>query len=183
MRAVTNYLAPNSFLLNEGKGSSKPDHYKMDAAALLPSSRKRCAKEDEDTQLHIACYEGAYESALMHILSGQDLMCRNIWNQTPLHHCASQGHLDIMLLLLDSGATVNARDFQNLTPLHQAVIHSNKHASELLLCYGASVYNSQDVTDTLSVLELAGHVHVCHKLIAGAAGNRITRFHQCWLIS
>lgn len=101
-------------------------------------------------------------------------MARNVWDQTPLHHCTSQGHLDVMLLLLDSGACVNATDHQNLTPLHQAVIHSNKHAAELLLCYGGSVHNRPSVTDTLSVLELAGHVHVCHKVILEAAGRLLT---------
>ncbi len=111
-----------------------------------------------------------YESALMLILSGQGVMTRNVWQQTPLHHCTSQGHLDLMLLLLDSGACVNARDFENLTPLHQAVIHSNKHAAELLLCYGASVHNHHSVTDTISVQQLASHMHVCHSVIANAAG-------------
>ena len=106
----------------------------------------------------------------MLILSGEDVMARNVWQETPLHHCTSQGHLDLMLLLLDSGACVNARDHQNLTPLHQAVIHSNKPAAELLLCYGASVHNDSTVTDTLSVLQLASHVHVCHSVIAAAEG-------------
>lgn len=95
--------------------------------------------------------------------------------QTPLHHCTSQGHLDVMLLLLDSGASVNAVDHQNLTPLHQAVIYSNKHAAELLLCYGASVHNCPSISDTLSVLELADHGHVCHKVIQEAAGRMIGR--------
>ncbi len=98
-------------------------------------------------------------------------MARNVWQETPLHHSTARGHLDIILLLLDSGVCVDARDHQNLTPLHQAVIHSNKHAAELLLCYGASVCNHGSVTDTLSVLELASHVHVCHQLIHNAAGK------------
>ena len=141
------------------------------AGVHLPKPSRNSPKDDEDSLLHIACYNGAYESALMLILSGEDLMTRNVWRETPLHHCTSQGHLDIMLLLLDSGACVNARDHQNLTPLHQAVIHANKHAAELLLCYGASVHNHPTVTDTLSVLDLAGHVHVCHKVISDATGK------------
>lgn len=141
------------------------------AAALLPKSFKTCSKDDCDSMLHFACYNGVYESALMLILSGENVMARNVWQETPLHHCTAQGHLDLMLLLLDSGAPVNARDHQNLTPLHQAVIHSNKPASELLLCYGASVHNHHGVTDTLSALELAGHVHVCHDVIMKGAGG------------
>lgn len=141
------------------------------AAALLPKSFKSCSKDDGDSKLHFACYNGVYESALMLILAREDIMARNVWQETPLHHCTAQGHLDVMLLLLDSGASVNVRDHQNLTPLHQAVIHSNKPAAELLLCYGASVHNHHTVTDTLSALQLAGHVHVCHKVIAKEAGK------------
>lgn len=141
--------------------------------ALLPKPFKSCPKDDGDSLLHSACYNGVYESALMLILSGEDVMARNVWLETPLHHSTAQGHLDIMLLLLDSGASVNARDHQNLTPLHQAVIHSNKPAAELLLCYGASVYNHGSVLDTLSVLALASHVHVCHDVIQKAAGEPI----------
>ena len=140
------------------------------AASLIPRPFRKNGEEDRDSLLHKACYSGVYESALMLILSGQDIMARNIWQETPLHHCTSQGHLDLMLLLLDSGANVNACDHQNLTPLHQAVIHSNKNAAELLLCYGASVQNHHSVKDTLSVLQLASHVHVCHSVIAKAAG-------------
>ena len=141
---------------------------------FLPKFTRSCHSDDGDSKLHQACYQGNYELALMLILSGEDLMARNVWDQTPLHHCTSQGHLDIILLLLDSGACVNATDHQNLTPLHQAVIHSNKHAAELLLCYGGSVYNNPSVADTLSVLELAGHVHVCHNIILEAAGRSLT---------
>lgn len=137
---------------------------------LVPNPLKKCSEEDGDSLLHTACYDGVYESALMLILSGQDIMARNVWQETPLHLCTSQGHLDLMLLLLDSGACVNARDHQNLTPLHQAVIHSNKPATELLLCYGASIYNHRTVMDTLSVSQLASHVHVCHPIIAAAQG-------------
>ena len=143
----------------------------MDAAALLPKSFKARSKDDCDSMLHIACYKGVYESALMLILSGEDVMARNVWQETPLHHCTSRGHLDLMLLLLDAGACVNARDHQNITPLHQAVIHSNKPAAELLLCYGASVYNHESVTDTVSPLQLAGHVHVCHNVVANREGT------------
>lgn len=141
------------------------------AASLLPKSFRRSSKDDGDSLLHVACYNGVYESALMLLLSGADVMARNVWLETALHHCTSQGHLDIMLLLLDSGASVNARDHHNLTPLHQAVIHSNKPAAELLLCYGASVHNHHTVSDTLSPLELAGHVHLCHSLISNATGQ------------
>lgn len=138
---------------------------------FLPRPYKSCPEDDGDSKLHQACFKGGYESALMLILSGEDIIARNVWDQTPLHHCTSQGHLEVMLLLLDSGASVNAVDHQNLTPLHQAIIHSNKHAAELLLCYGASVHNHNSVTDgTRSVLELAGHVHVCHKVIEEASG-------------
>lgn len=140
------------------------------AAALLPKAFKSCSEEDCDSQLHFACYNGLYETALMLILSGEDIMVRNVWQETPLHHCTSQGHLDLMLLLLDSGACVNARDHQNMTPLHQAVIHSNRPAAELLLCYGASVHNHHTVTDTLSALQLAEHVHVCHSVLVNGAG-------------
>jgi len=144
---------------------------KSSTASLLSQSFKACSKDDQDSRLHVACFNGVYERALMLILSGEDIMARNVWQETPLHLCTSQGHLDLMLLLLDSGASVNALDHQNLTPLHQAVIHSNKPAAELLLCYGASVHNHATVTDTLSVLELAGHVHVCHRVIADAEGE------------
>jgi hypothetical protein len=144
----------------------------MSAGALLPKPFRRCPKDDGDGLLHNACYSGAYESALMLILSGADVMARNVWQATPLHHSTSQGHLDIMLLLLDSGVCVNARDHENLTPLHQAVIHSNKHAAELLLCYGASVHNDCSVKDgTLSALELASRVHVCHEVVQKAMGE------------
>jgi len=145
-------------------------------AALLPKPFKSCSRDDGDSLLHIACYNGVYDSALMLILSGEDVMARNVWQETPLHHSASQGHLEIMLLLLDSGVAVNVRDHQNLTPLHQAVIHSNKDAAELLLCYGASVHNHHSVTDTLSALELAGRVHVCHQVISSADGKLIKEF-------
>lgn len=141
------------------------------AGSFLPKPFRNCPKDDGDSLLHTACYTGVYESALMLILSGEDMMARNVWQETPLHHCTAQGHLDIMLLLLDSGVSVNAQDHQNLTPLHQAVIHSNKHAAELLLCYGARVHNPPSVTDTLSVLTLASHVHVCHRVVHAAAGT------------
>lgn len=141
------------------------------AGALLPKPFKSCPKDDGDSLLHTACYNGAYESALMLILSGADVMARNVWQETPLHHSTCQGHLDIMLLLLDSGVAVNARDHQNLTPLHQAVIHSNKRAAELLLCYGASVYNHHSVVGgTRSPITLANHVHVCHEVLQKAVG-------------
>lgn len=149
-------------------------------SALLPKPFRSCPKDDGDSPLHIACYGGVYDSALLLILSGEDLMARNVWQETPLHHSTAQGHLDIMLLLLDSGVSVNARDHQNLTPLHQAVMHSNKHASELLLCYGASVHNHPSVTDTLSVLALASHVHVCHQVIHEAVGVSEQLF--LWLV-
>lgn len=143
----------------------------MSTGAFLPKPFRSCSEDDGDSLLHTACYSGAYESALMLILSGADVMSRNAWLETPLHHCTSQGHLDIMLLLLDSGVAVNARDHQNLTPLHQAVIHSNKHAAELLLCYGASVYNHHSVIDgTLSAIALANHVHVCHEVLQKTVG-------------
>ena len=142
--------------------------------SLLPRRRENL---DEDSKLHKACFRGAYGSVLALILSGDDIFARNVWKQTPLHLSASQGHLEIMLLLLDSGASVNALDFQNLTPLHQALIHSNKHAAELLLCYGASVHNHSSITDgTLSCVELASHVHVCHKVIAEAGGTFVALF-------
>jgi len=140
--------------------------------AFLPRRRENLMKGDGDSKLHEACFQGAYGSALALILSGENIIARNVWKQTPLHLSASQGHLEIMMLLLDSGASVNALDFQNLTPLHQALIHSNKHAAELLLSYGASVYNHSSVTDgTLSCMELASHVHVCHQVIAKAEGK------------
>lgn len=145
----------------------------MAAASLLPKTFRNRSKDDSDSMLHVACYNGVYESALMLILSGEDVMARNVWQETPLHHCTSQGHLDLMLLLLDSGACVNARDHQNLTPLHQAVIHSNRPAAELLLCYGASVNNHHTVADTLSALELTEHVHVCHRVIVNGAGKLV----------
>lgn len=149
----------------------------MEPATLLPKPFKTCSRDDGDSLLHMTCYSGAYESALMLVLSGKDIMARNVWQETPLHHSTAQGHLDLMLLLLDSGASVNARDHHNLTPLHQAVIHSNKPATELLLCYGASVHNHCSVTDTISVLELAGHVHVCHDVVDSAAGNPLLDLH------
>ena len=75
------------------------------------------------------------------------------------------------MLLLDAGTDVNSTDHQSMTPLHQAIIHGNKDAAELLLCYGASVYNAEGVTNTLSALELADHVHVCHHVITSAEGE------------
>ena len=140
------------------------------AVSLLPKPFRSCSKDDGDSLLHTACFNGMYESALMLILSGENVMARNVWQETPLHHSTARGHLDIMLLLLDSGVAVNVRDHQNLTPLHQAIIHGNKHAAELLLCYGASVNNHHSVTDCLSAMELASHVHVCHQVVHNAAG-------------
>jgi len=107
----------------------------------------------------------------MLLLSGHNASVRNIWLETPLHQCTAHGHLDIIMLLLDAGADVNSADHQNITPLHQAIIHGNKDAAELLLCYGASIHNAEGVTDTLSALELADHVHVCHQVIAIAQGT------------
>ena len=116
-------------------------------------------------------YTGAYQEALMLLLSGHDASARNIWLETPLHQCTAQGHLELIMLLLDAGTDVNSADHQSMTPLHQAIIHGNRDAAELLLCYGASVYNAEGVTDTLSALELADHVHVCHHVITSAEGE------------
>ena len=138
---------------------------------LLPRVPKTYA-EDHNTPLHVACYKGAYSDVLMLLLSGHDILARNIWNETPLHQCTSQGHLEIMMLLLDSGADVNSIDHQDLTPLHQAVIHGNRDAVELLLCYGASIFGGEGVNnDTMSVLELSEHVPVCTRVIASALGE------------
>lgn len=127
-------------------------------------------KEDHNSPLHVACYRGAYDEALMLLLSGHDTAVRNVWNETPLHQCTSQGHLEVMMMLLDSGADVNSCDHQNLTPLHQAVIHGNRDAAELLLCYGANVHNAESVTDTMSAAELVDHVPVCQVVFSGAIG-------------
>ena len=75
------------------------------------------------------------------------------------------------MLLLDSGSEVNSVDREGLTPLHQAVMHGNRDAVELLLAYGASVFNGPGVEGTRSALELAGHVHVCHRLVQDAVGE------------
>lgn len=137
---------------------------------LLPKV-PRSHVEDHNSPLHVACHRGAYNEALMLLLSGHSTSIRNVWLETPLHQCTSQGHLDVMMLLLDAGANVNSTDHQNLTPLHQAIIHGNKDAAELLLCYGSSPHNAEGVTDTRSPLELADHVHVCHKVISKALGK------------
>ena len=76
------------------------------------------------------------------------------------------------MLLLDAGADVNALDHQDLTPLHQALVHGNKDAAELLLSYGASVHNAEGVKDVLSALELASHIHVCHRVVQQALGRQ-----------
>ena len=137
----------------------------------LPAPRvPRSYAEDRNSPLHVACYNGAYDEALMLLLTGHSLAQRNVWRETPLHQCAAQGHLEVMMLLLDGGADVNALDHQNLTPLHQAVMHGNKDATELLLCYGASVHNAEGVEDTLSVREMADHVQVCSTIIKDSLG-------------
>ena len=134
--------------------------------------------EDQNSKLHFACYYGDYKLALMLLLSADiNTEVRNIWLETPLHHCTSQGHLEIMLLLLDGGANVNALDKDSYTPLHHAIIHGNKEATELLLCYGANLYNNLSIEITVqsdvpkSPLELASHVHVCHRVIEKAQGR------------
>lgn len=139
---------------------------------LLPRVPKSYA-EDHNTPLHVACYRGSYNEVLMLLLSGHDILARNIWNETPLHQCTSQGHLEVMMLLLDSGANVNSTDHQDLTPLHQAVIHGNRDAAELLLCYGASVFRGggEGVNGGMSVLELSDHVPVCAGIISSALGE------------
>ena len=137
---------------------------------LLPKIPRSYA-EDQNSPLHVACYKGSYDEALMLVLGGHDVSARNVWKETPLHQCTSQGHLDIMMLLLDAGAAVNSLDHQHLTPMHQAVIHGNRDAVELLLCYGASVHNSEGITDTISAVELATHVHVCHEVVKEALGE------------
>lgn len=137
--------------------------------AFLPRIPKTY-KDDKNSPLHIACYRGAYNEALMLLLSGHDISARNVWNETPLHQCTSQGHLEVMMMLLDAGADVNSSDFQNLTPLHQAVIHGNRDAAELLLCYGANVHNAEGITDTLSAAQLVDHVPVCQVLFSNAIG-------------
>lgn len=139
-------------------------------SSLIPRVPRSYAK-DQNSPLHVACYRGDYNEALMLVLRGHDLSARNIWLETPLHQCAAQGHLDVMMLLLDASSEVNSLDFESLTPLHQAVIHGNRDASELLLCYGARVHNAEFVKNTLSVLELANHVSVCRALINEAEGK------------
>ncbi len=144
----------------------------MEAAAALLPRPYSSPSDGGDHLLHEACHNGMYEDVLMFILSGEDVMARNKWMETPLHRCTAQGHLEVMLLLLDSGASVNARDHQNITPLHQAVIHCNKPATELLLSYCSSIHNNPEVTNILSVQELAKKVHVCHRTIMNALGEK-----------
>ena len=138
---------------------------------LLPRKYRSYAA-DKNSQLHAACYYGDYDAALMLLLANHDTNVRNIWGESPLHHCTSQGHLEIMMLLLDANAGVNALDNEDLTPLHQALIHGNRDATELLLCYGAHIFNDENVTsDTRSPLELASHVHVCHPIVEQSKGE------------
>lgn len=144
--------------------------------ALVPRIPRSYA-DDQNSPLHIACYRGDYNEALMLILRGHDLSARNIWLETPLHQCSAQGHLDVMMLLLDANSDVNSLDFESLTPLHRTVIHGNRDASELLLCYGAHIHNAKCVTNTVSVLELANQVSVCRTLINEAEGEVWGRGH------
>ena len=166
--------APRPQLLPPGVLPSPPSasNPKGLPSAFLPRVPKTY-KDDDNSPLHVACYRGAYDEALMLLLSGHDISARNVWNETPLHQCTSQGHLEVMMMLLDAGADVNSCDHQSLTPLHQAVIHGNTDAAELLLCYGASVHNADGVRDTMSAAELVDHVPVCQSLFSNALGTFI----------
>ena len=140
-------------------------------ALLLKRRKNHSYNEDNNSPLHAACYYGDYDAALMLLLANHTTSLRNVWGEAPLHQCTAQGHLDVMLLLLDGGADVNITDKDFYTPLHHAVIRGNRDAAELLLCYGAKLFGDERVTDgTLSPLELAEHVHVCHEVLHDAEG-------------
>jgi ankyrin repeat protein len=85
-------------------------------------------EEDGDTPLHVYCFYGAKDLAVLKLLveNGADVNAKNVKGETPLHHVIlnDEGALEedkkSMLFLLEHGADRNAADNDGNTPLHIA---------------------------------------------------------------
>ena len=74
----------------------------------------------DQTDLHIAAYEGDAERVKELLKKGADPNTKDIDGRTPLHIAASWGHDDVVKLLLVRGADPTVKDKDGRTPLDLA---------------------------------------------------------------
>lgn len=79
---------------------------------------------DEQSPLHIACYNGSYDDVVVMLKSDVDINVRGDIGCTPLHEAVSNGHEEVVKLLLDHGAITSIKNDYGDTPVDFAEIEA-----------------------------------------------------------
>ena len=103
---------------------------------LLPKLRRRGY-----LPLHIAAFNGAWESATLLIARGANIHAKASHNgHTPLHAAAYGNALEVAELLIARGADVHAKNKHGETLLHTAAFGNALEVAEWLIARGADVH-------------------------------------------
>lgn len=81
---------------------------------------------DEESPLHMACYQGHTEEVREMISSGIDINVRGDIGSTPLHEAVLGGHAEVIKVLLNNGASLDSKNDYGETPLELAETQGNQ---------------------------------------------------------
>jgi hypothetical protein len=102
-------------------------------------------REDGETCLILAAYEGHLDICRLLIDKGAQTEARD-WNgRTPLHWAAEGGHIDFVRLLCNRGADIEAQSYHGWRPLHASIIYGQISVmKELIEVRNAEISVSSD---------------------------------------
>ena len=132
--------------------------------------------------LHIAAFNGAWESVTLLIARGANIQAKashNGW--APLHSAAVGNALEVAELLIARGADVHAKSKYGNTLLHAAAFGNALEVAELLITRGADIHAKNDYGNTpLHAAAFGNALEVAELLIALGADVQAKASHDGW---
>jgi len=158
--------------LDAAEAAALGDVAALDAALTHDPDAISRRTADGWTPLHLACFFGKEDAAVLLIDSGAplDALSTNATRNTPLHAAIAGAcvHALVKRLVL-AGADVAATGDAGITPLHVAASRGDGALCDLLIARGAQPHAT--MTDGTTPAQLAtarGHTELAEKLIAMA---------------
>ncbi len=142
----------------------------IDAALSTDADMLSRRTRDGWTPLHLACFFGREEAAMLLVDSGAplDALSTNATRNTPLHAALAGACVPALVKrLIMAGAAVDALGEGGITPLHIAASRGDSTLCELLVARGAKPHATMEDGTTPAMLATArGYPELAEKLVA-----------------